>query len=264
MFSHIGNYYNGNWKGEKPLRDDKSECNFHLARILEYLECPQYLRKGLFPLQKSLSCAGVLNPLDCPHHLRANDFSIPYREGIVLDKPVKKGRGPYCDVGLDKELELEKEIELPPLTRITVELTDINPDAKRYRGQISSPSRIRRVAGIYWGYNVRLARSLSDALKTDPPYDLILGTSERGVPIEKVHLPTAKKSRILVVFGGLSGLEAAVEADEELLSNSPDEIFTHYIKIADGQGSRTIRTEEAVLMTLAILKSRLDFPIASK
>lgn len=71
-------------------------------------------------------------------------------------------------------------------------------DAKRYRGQISSPSRIRRVAGIYWGYNVRLARSLSDALKTDPPYDLILGTSERGVPIEKVHLPTAKKRSLLM------------------------------------------------------------------
>lgn len=45
---------------------------------------------------------GVLNPLDCPHHLRASDLSVPYREGIVLEKPVKKGRGPLCNIGLFK------------------------------------------------------------------------------------------------------------------------------------------------------------------
>jgi predicted SPOUT superfamily RNA methylase MTH1 len=41
-----------------------------LARILQYLECPQYLRKHFFPLHKDLQYAGVLNPTDMPHHLR--------------------------------------------------------------------------------------------------------------------------------------------------------------------------------------------------
>ncbi len=50
--------------------------------FLEYLECPQYLRKDLFPVHKDLKNAGLLNPLDTPHHLRANEFS-KYREGIV-------------------------------------------------------------------------------------------------------------------------------------------------------------------------------------
>lgn len=46
-----------------------------LARILQYLECPQYLRKHFFPLHKDLEFAGLLNPLDAPHHLRqSNDF----------------------------------------------------------------------------------------------------------------------------------------------------------------------------------------------
>lgn len=41
-----------------------------LGRILQYLECPQYLRKYFFPLHKDLQYAGLLNPLDTPHHLR--------------------------------------------------------------------------------------------------------------------------------------------------------------------------------------------------
>lgn len=52
-----------------------------LARILQYLECPQYLRKHFFPLHKDLEFAGLLNPLDAPHHLRqSNDFKFRYSE----------------------------------------------------------------------------------------------------------------------------------------------------------------------------------------
>lgn len=63
-----------------------------LARILQYLECPQYLRKYFFPLHKDLQYAGLLNPLDAPHHLRQQDISL-YREGAVTNKPVKAGQG---------------------------------------------------------------------------------------------------------------------------------------------------------------------------
>jgi predicted SPOUT superfamily RNA methylase MTH1 len=45
-----------------------------LARILQYLECPQYLRKHFFPLHADLQYAGVLNPTDMPHHLRCDIF----------------------------------------------------------------------------------------------------------------------------------------------------------------------------------------------
>ena len=60
-----------------------------LARILQFLECPQYLRKHFFPLHKDLQYAGVLNPTDMPHHLRANEW-CEYREGVVLDRPPTK------------------------------------------------------------------------------------------------------------------------------------------------------------------------------
>lgn len=50
-------------------------CCVHLARILQYAECPQYLRKSFFPMHKDLKFSGLLNPLDAPHHLRQqNEF----------------------------------------------------------------------------------------------------------------------------------------------------------------------------------------------
>lgn len=54
-------------------------CCVQLARILQYLECPQYLRKHFFPIHNDLQYAGILNPLDAPHHLRQqNDFIFRY------------------------------------------------------------------------------------------------------------------------------------------------------------------------------------------
>ena len=45
--------------------------------------------------------SGVLNPLDCPHHMRTSEDSL-FREGVVLDKPVKPGKGSFVNVGLLK------------------------------------------------------------------------------------------------------------------------------------------------------------------
>lgn len=38
----------------------KSDPNILLARILQYLECPQYLRKNFFPNHSDLQYAGTI------------------------------------------------------------------------------------------------------------------------------------------------------------------------------------------------------------
>ncbi len=68
------------------LKKNDGGC-VQLARILQFLECPQYLRKSFFPLHRDLKFAGVLNPTDMPHHLRAAETESKYREGVVLDRP---------------------------------------------------------------------------------------------------------------------------------------------------------------------------------
>ena len=62
---------------------------------------------------------------------------------------------------------------------------------------------------------------------------------------------------MLIVFGGVAGLEVAVDADPELVQmgvKEPQKLFDHWINLCPGQGSRTIRTEEAVWLGLMGLR----------
>uniref|UniRef100_A0A1E1XF05 28S rRNA (uridine-N(3))-methyltransferase n=1 Tax=Amblyomma aureolatum TaxID=187763 RepID=A0A1E1XF05_9ACAR len=226
-----------------------------LARVLQYLECPQYLRKHLFPLHRDLQFAGLLNPLDCPHHLRATEES-PYREGIVARLPVKEGSGSYVNCGLSKEVKIDRCLQ--PGVRVTVKLNEGAP-GKKLRGTAVSPSCPRTEAGLYWGYEVRVAGSLGAVLTECPfsgGYDVTLGTSERGTPVDELELPH-RFEHALVVFGGLKGLEAALEADEALDVDDPAYLFNHYLNTCPSQGSRTIRTEEAILISLSALRPKI-------
>lgn len=110
---------------------------------------------------------------------------------------------------------------------------------------------------MYWGYTTRIAESITAALSQGPydeGYDLILGTSDKGDPLPS-SLPTFHHA--LLVFGGLSGLEDILESDESTLLKDPRELFHHYLNLCPSQGTRTIRTEEAVLIALATLSPLL-------
>ena len=60
-------------KDEDELEESLPSCCLMLARILQYLECPQYLRKVFFPMHNDLRHCGLLAPLDAPHHYRLED-----------------------------------------------------------------------------------------------------------------------------------------------------------------------------------------------
>lgn len=66
------------------------------------------------------------------------------------------------------------------------------------------------------------------------------------------------------MFGGLQGLEAALENDECLEADDPKLLFDYYMNALPNQGSRTIRTEEALLVALATLRSKLNPQVAAK
>lgn len=72
-------------KGEERERRPRSDPQEFMARVLQYCECPQYLRRQFFPMHPDLQFTGLLAPVDAPHHVRAEDRS-KYREGVVLDK----------------------------------------------------------------------------------------------------------------------------------------------------------------------------------
>ncbi|XP_064543408.1 putative methyltransferase C9orf114 [Drosophila montana] len=231
--------------------------SLQLARILQYLECPQYLRKYFFPLHKDLKYSGLLNPLDTPHHLRQQS-KFRYREGVVCDKQAKDGHS-YANVGLLNDVLIDKALD--PGVRVTVKMDPPNETSRKQRGTLVSPDEPRRETGVYWGYQVRIAHSLSEIFTKSPyagGYDVTIGTSDRGASVHDVPSKSIQYNHILIVFGGLQGLEEALANDEKLTVDEPELLFDHYVNVLPKQGSRTIRTEEALLIALAALQEKLQ------
>lgn len=227
-----------------------------LGRILQYLECPQYLRKHFFPIHNDLKYCGLLNPLNAPHHLGPKEDFL-FREGVVLNKPTKNGEGSYINVGLLKEVHADKS--LTPGLRCTVKLSAFNSQNKKLKGVIVSPNTPRKEIGVYWGYTVRIATSVSKVFSQCPykeGYDTSIGTSDKGTSIDEFSCPAYK--HILVMFGGVQGIEAALENDEVLNIDDPKLLFDYYLNTLPDQGSKTIRTEEAILISLAALRPKLN------
>ncbi|XP_057658865.1 putative methyltransferase C9orf114 [Diorhabda carinulata] len=227
-----------------------------LGRILQYLECPQYLRKHFFPIHKDLKFCGLLNPLNAPHHLAPNEEFL-FREGVVLNKPSKNGKGSFINVGLLKEVHTDKL--LTPGIRCTVRLDLKEQSNKKLKGTVVSPSVPRKETGVYWGYTVRIATNLSKVFTQCPykeGYDLSIGTSDKGESVDEFACPSYK--HLLIVFGGVRGLEMALENDPVLDADDPKLLFDSYLNTVPGQGSKTIRTEEAVLISLSALRSKLN------
>ncbi|KAH9515813.1 hypothetical protein DERF_006587 [Dermatophagoides farinae] len=243
---------------EQVVLDKRKETMVQTLRILEYLECPQYLRRNLFPIQKYLQYAGLLNPLEAPHHLSSTD-QCPYREGVVLNKPHKQGS--FVNIGLRQECQVDRSLQ--PNVRVTVKLETNIGDSKKLRGKIVSPSEPREKLGLYWGYSIRMANSLNevfDGCPYDGGYDLKIGTSDKGDNVDKKikKIPFTSSIHTLIVFGGLRGIESAHESDESLSHvQDTSELFDYYLNTCPNQGSDTIRTEEAILITLSTLRRRL-------
>ena len=160
---------------------------------------------------------------------------------------------------------------IPPNTRVTLKLTAEAEAESSQNPPLSahavSPFTPREESGYFWGYSVRPASSLS-AVFTECPfaggYDVTFGTSERGLPLSTLtHPPAPSESKIpeyshmLIAFGGVAGLEAALKADAELRSmgvKKVEELFDFWVNLCPGQGSRTVRAEEAVWLGLMGLR----------
>lgn len=210
-----------------------------------------------------------------PHHLRPHEVS-KYREGVTYDEEEESGSkrkkmrgaddGPdtwtNVDIGLEDPVSLP--LAIPPNTRLTLRF----PNEDTIAGaEATAPTAPREESGFYWGYTVRRCSSISAVFtecEFEGGYDLSIGTSERGQPLSELvstgaeqEATVPKFGHLVVVFGGLAGLEAAVRADPELKSKGvvdAKDLFDFWVDVCPGQGSRTIRTEEAVWIGLMGLR----------
>ena len=245
------------------LKDNSKDYINYFIKNLQYLETPQYLRKTLFPMSEDLKLSGLMNPLESQHHLRKDEWS-PYREGCVLDRPVN-GEYSWVNIGLNKDCKINQK--LPPRTRVTVKLNESNfdPKLKYYTGTVVSMSEPFIKNGTYWGYVVRVCETYNDIFNNSiykEGYDFIIGTSDKGENYRNANYEKKKDFKhCLIIFGGISGIEGMMIDDEHNQINSKENIsknFDLYLNTCMNQGLRTIRTEEAILISLAVIKPELD------
>ena len=246
------------------LKDNSKDYINYFIKNLQYLETPQYLRKTLFPMSEDLKLSGLMNPLESQHHLRKDEWS-QYREGCILDRPVN-GDYSWVNIGLNKDCKINQK--LPAKTRVTVKLNEsnFNPKLKYYTGTLVSMSEPYIQNGTYWGYIVRVCETYNDIFNNSiykEGYDFIIGTSDKGENYKNANYEKKKDFKhCLIIFGGISGIEGLMNDDEhnQLNNNKKNigKIFDLYLNTCMNQGLRTIRTEEALMISLAVIKPELD------
>jgi predicted SPOUT superfamily RNA methylase MTH1 len=84
-------------------------------------------------------------------------------------------------------------------------------------------------------------------------YDLKIGTSDKGVMLENATFTKFEGFKhALVYFGGLEGIEGIIEEEAgSLRPEDAESLFDLYLNTCPNQGTMTIRTEEAILVSLS-------------
>lgn len=224
-----------------------------IATLLSYIETPQYLRKKLFRIEPRLQFAGILPPLRTPHHpvsSKAKDLKAgEYREGVVLSSAKE---GFLLDVGIEHPALL-REKQHAVGERMTLQVVKAD-------GQVEVQTVNRSDVPDYWGYIVTVERRSLKCAVENVKADLKLGTSRKGSVYADVAGELAPRWRaansILVVFGSPTrGLyETAADEDQRL-----DELLDFVVNTVPGQGTETVRTEEAILASLALFNVEFGF-----
>lgn len=222
------------------------DLNF-IAKLLNYLETPQYLRKRLFKIEPDLQYAGILPPLRTPHHPTSGknrDLKVgEYREGLIFEQTKE---GFKVDIGVETPALLrDKSFSIND--RLTFQVIKAG---ERVEVQVVN----REDVPSYWGFKVSVEQESFGHLVGSGQFDLAVATarlksSSFPAVVEKISQRWQKAQNVLIAFGAPSrGLHEIVKDEGSRLENLCDFI----VNTIPDQGTATVRTEEALLVTLAI------------
>ena len=237
---------------DSPKVDQRRDLDF-IALLLNYLETPQYLRKRLFKLESDLEFAGILPPLRTPHHPLSGKTKHlqrgEYREGVVLSE-VKEGL--IVDIGVQQPALLRQK-QFAVGDRLTLQVVNVGAHIEV---QVAS----REDVPLYWGYRVRVEKRSFGKMVADGGFDLKIATARIGDNFMdvagKINAKWGCSQRVLVAFGAPScGLHEIAEDEGLKLA----EVADFVVNMVPRQGTVTVRTEEALLASLAILNVHFSY-----
>jgi len=213
-----------------------------VEKMLTYIETPQYLRRLLFKMDPDLQYAGTLPPLRTPNHPdKQNPTAGLLREGAV----VQSGPSSMIEAGFRNLVRVRSK--LPPAKRMTIRLTQSSPELE---GEIVEPSGLT----IYWGFRVARGNvSLSEILRSKK-FDLTISTSRKGTDVREITPELGEKCKsskhLLMVFGSPNdGVPEILARSGMHVSDAVD----FNVNTIPEQGVETVRTEEALWGSLAVL-----------
>jgi predicted SPOUT superfamily RNA methylase MTH1 len=218
-----------------------------IGTILSYMETPQYLRKRLFKIKPELRYCGILPPLRTPHHPLRNKTKdlrdSEYRDGVVVSVNRKEA---HVDIGVEHPI-IVRNADVAAGARVTVRI-------KRKHADFEAETVSRDTVPYYWGYKTRTSKASFGNLAQEKRYDLVMATSRLGKNFQQIADALQNKwnssKHVLVAFGAPSkGLHEIVKQEGLELPELTDFI----VNMIPKQATETVRTEEALYATLAIL-----------
>lgn len=221
-----------------------------MKTLLYYMETPQYLRKRLFRLDPKLQFAGILPPLRTPHHPlnnKATKLEIgEYREGVVLNETKE---GLLLDIGVEKPA-LMQETGFTYGERLTTRVVK-----KETYVEVEKADKDQIPA--YWGYKVSSSDQSFVELCKKRKDNLTIATSKFGTMFTEISSKLAEEwaeaNNVLLAFGSPTKGLFEIARDEGVNLN---DIVDFVVNTFPNQGTETVRTEEAVLGSLAIFNTR--------
>ncbi len=204
-------------------RDPKLNESQFIKDVLEYAETPQYLRKYI-PIKSTLKYVGVLPPLKIPSHKPKRLKVGEVREGVVVKVAPDGTR--WVDIGVNALAPLKSKAKRG--ARVTVRVCSKNPLVVE---------EVR--PDEYWGYKVKLME-LRDVLRRK---NVVITSRRCSVP----KLDEIKIDELTLVFG--SPVEGVFEIMKRLGLNWKGRCWN----TIPMQGVETVRLEEAIYSTLAIV-----------
>lgn len=231
---------------DKSFENQRHEAEL-ISTLLSYMEAPQYLRKHLFPIMPALRYASILPPLRTPNHpltKRISDLKTgDYRDGVI----VKTGKETLVDIGVEHPIRLN-EGNLPIGQRITV-------NVHKHKLKINVKKvETSEITNIYWGYRVNISDLTIGKILKDKIRDFVVLTSRYGKLLtevaEEFKSRCGEAHKVLIAFGSpKQGLREILEYEGYRM----EDIDALVINTVPKQGTKTVRTEEAVYATLAII-----------
>jgi predicted SPOUT superfamily RNA methylase MTH1 len=223
-------------------KDEEFDDSRFISTVLRYAETPQYLRKLLIPRREELRHVGILPPLRTAHHPVSSRTSAlkvgEFRVGAVVER-VGSDDGAWVEIGVDRPIPLRTKEKLKAGERLDVRIFSLNP--------LAAEPVDRKDIPLYWGYETEVAGSLEERLASANAY--IVLTSRKGETVTPGILQEMGRSiqgDLAVVFGSPArGVEAFLS--RAIMDRC------YMINTIPHQGTETVRVEEAVFATLALL-----------